>query len=128
MTISLEPYNLKTWNLYRRTQQAICICSMPLNIHAFNTLNCICFQEHSNKLICLYKSAFYYDWTQQRLSTIKEFSRTQVTSSLGCQCSTTESRQPDSTLSTIKEFRCYEAKIEESETSWESNRLAVVAQ
>ena len=31
-------------------------------------------------------------------------------------------------LSAIKEFRYYEAKIEESETSWESNRLAVVAQ
>ena len=31
-------------------------------------------------------------------------------------------------LSTIKEFRCYEAKIEESETGWESNCLAVVAQ
>ena len=31
-------------------------------------------------------------------------------------------------LSTIKEVKCYEAKIEESETDWESNRLAVVAQ
>ena len=37
---------LKTWNLYRRTQQAVwSICSM---IHPFNTL------------ICFYKSVFYY--------------------------------------------------------------------
>ena len=31
-------------------------------------------------------------------------------------------------LSTIKEFRCYKAKIKESEMGWELNRLAVVAQ
>ena len=75
--ISPEPYNLKTWNLYRRTQQAICICSMPLNIHAFNTLNCICFQKHSNKLICFYRVHFimrsrFYDWMQQGLRNLAE--------------------------------------------------------
>ena len=56
-----------------------------------------------NSLISYYVStrahfimcSWFYDWMQQGLSTVKEFSQTQDTPGFGCQWSATEPRQPD---------------------------------